>query len=254
MYYFGQNAELKRTESLGGRYVKRIIIALAIANIIGGVLQANTVISCSGTAAAVNSCYSSNLPAFNTRLDWAVFGSPDGSSNNGVWTTNAGGITVSAQNQGGLGLRLADNYASVFTNGHWVLASNLANQPYSLSGHFDAPSDVMPSSAVTPGYPRDTLIGLKLNGVSAAANMLLDYSAGLNGVGFRIAATNNSTFDARVRLFSGLNGTGTLLEDYTFVNLNGGGTCASLFVTNSNPPKPCDDAPYVGFTGYNYQL
>jgi hypothetical protein len=217
------------------------------------VVQASSVISCSGTAASVNSCISSNLPNFQTQLDWAVFGTPDGTTHTGVWTASSGGLTIDVNSTGSgvLGQRVADNYASLLIGGNWVLASNVPGSPYAAPQHFDAPPDTTSSgSAMNPGNPGDHLIGLVTNGSSTAGQLLLNLSTGQQSLGFRIGSTSNNLFDATIQLFSGANQTGTMLVNQTFANLNGGGTCANLFVTNSNPPAPCNDAPFLAFLNF----
>ncbi len=233
--------------------MKRTILALAIATIFGGAIQASTVISCNGSKVAVNSCISSNLANFQTQLDWAVFGTPDGSTHSGVWSASSGGLTIDVNTTGPgvMGARTADNYASLLVGGNWVLASNVVGAPYWVPNHFDAPPDTTGSgSALNPGNPGDHLMGLATNGTSTLGQLLLNFSTGQQSLGFRLASTSNSAFQATVEIFSGANQTG-LLASQTFNLTGGGGNCATLYVTNSNPPAPCNDAPFVAFLNFS---
>jgi hypothetical protein len=236
--------------------LKRLITALTIA-MCGGVLHASVVIDCSGDKTAVNSCYASNLPNFTTQLDWAVFGTPDGTIHNGVWTANnvlpGTSVSVTTQGTGATeGLRLANNYGSVFSNGSWQLAQNgPPTQSYSFPGHFDAPPNTGLTSAVAPGDPGDHLIGLALDGSSIFPGMVVNFSSGVSEAGFRASSAFDANFQLRVQLFTGMGGTGTLLRDSTFSFNGSGGICNSLFVTVSNPPSPCNDAPFIAALNYN---
>jgi hypothetical protein len=231
----------------------KAVVALAIAGFFGGALQAATVISCSGVATSSNSCYANSLPSFTTRLDWAVFGAPDGVLHQGVWTANnVAGYDISVSSQNSAGLRVADNFASVLVNGNWILAGFIPTSPYAFAGHFDAPPDTAQTSAIPPGNPYgDHLLGVATNANQANAKLVIDFSVALSDVALRIASTTASGFDARMQLFSGLDGTGILLGDNTYTGLTGGGNCATLSVSVSNPPSPCNDAPLIGMAGFN---
>jgi hypothetical protein len=206
----------------------------------------------------------SQLPNFQTQLDWAVFGTPNGAIYNGVWTTNnilPSGVDVSVSAQGvsgsAEGLRLAYNMGSVFMGGDWVPASLPANQPYSFGGHFDAPPDAQPTSAVAPGSPGDHLLGLALDGTPLGGSphdLVVDFSSGVTNVGFRVSSVYDANFTVRVQVFTGLDGTGTMLSDSSFSYTGSGGQCAGLFVSGTRPtPVPCNDAPFIAALGYNKQ-
>ena len=230
--------------------MKRVLIAVSLATLVAGMASASTAFSCSGVATASNSCYSSNLPIFNTQLDWAVFGTPDGTLHSGVWTASSNGISVdvSTQNVAATeGLKTAYNYARILDNGFWALPTEIAGiSPYNFNGHFDAPPDV--NSAFGPSSPGDHLMGLSLDGTSQNSLMTLNFSQTFNDIGFRIAAVSNPTFDAIISIYSGANGTGTLLNQLNLSSLGGGGTCASL---RNSTPVPCNDAPFVAFMAQN---
>jgi len=202
-----------------------------------------------------NSCLNSHLPSFQTQLDWAVFdapGIPTGAIHNGSWSALSNGIniTVSYQNAGANGgLITANNFDSVFENGHWVPAQNSVNaQPYAFRGHFDAPPNTQPGSPIAPGSPGDHLMGLYLNGVSNAGVMTINFTQALDDLAFRLASTTSSTFDTTIRIFSGADGVNQIGQ-LTLNGLTGGGTCTSLFsaANGGTTVIPCNDAPLVGF-------
>jgi hypothetical protein len=204
-------------------------------------MSASTAISCSGDAAAVNSCYSSHLSSFNTQLDWAIFGPADTALHTGMWTASSGGMTVdvSAPNTSGAeGLRLADNYSRILSGGVWMQAYNLPSPPYSFPGHFDSQPDA------GAGSPGDHLMGLRLDGTNALGAMMINFNSPLTDLAFRMASTTSSLFNANVQIFSGINGGGTLLGQLNLSGLTGGGVCPGL---NMNPPVPCNDAPWLAF-------
>jgi hypothetical protein len=218
----------------------------------GGSLSASSAFSCSGVANSSNSCYTSHLSSFNTQLDWAVFGTPDGNPHFGVWTATSQGITInvlaSATSQSTMeGLRTAVNYNDVFIGGTWQPAVDFPPQPYSFVGHFDAPPNAQPGSPIAPGSPGDHLMGLLLDGVNASGSLNINLSAAQTNLAFRLAAQHNSLFNATIQVFSGINQTGTLLDTINLTNFAGGGTCTSLISVNHAAPVPCNDAPFVGF-------
>src|SRR5436305_9030904 len=196
--------------------LNRIFIFLAFAIALEGSAGASTTFTCSGTANSANSCYTSNLTNFNTQLDLALFPAANGSIYNGVWTVNTGGITFSAStnltpNTGGL--QTAVNYSDLFESGIWMSRLfSLNPQPYGFQGHFDASPDFFPTSAIPPATPGDHLIGLAVNGTTSTGILTMSFSNALESVGFRLASNYNSSFDSTVRIFSGLNGTGTQID------------------------------------------
>ena len=92
-------------------------------------------------------------------------------------------------------------------------------------------------------------MGLLVDGTTAAGVLTVNFSRGLGALGFRMAANELSMFDATVRIFSGLNGTGVQIDQLNLRDLAGGGLCTSLSASsNSNlVPNPCNDAPFLGF-------
>ena len=229
--------------------MNRIFIAAMIASMVGGTLSASTAISCSGDATSVNSCIASHLTSFTTQLDWAMFGTADGALHTGVWTASSGGMTldVSAPGTSGMneGLRIADNYSRIYLNGAWVASYNTISPPAAFAGHFDAPPDLSTASTGGPGYPGDHLMGLRLDGTNSLDSMMINFSSPLTDLSFRMASLTSSTFNATVSIFSGVNGTGTLLGQLNLSGLTGGGAgCTGL---NLPTPVPCNDAPWLAF-------
>jgi hypothetical protein len=212
----------------------------------------------------VNSCISSNLPSFTTRLDLgAVSGTSTLTNNpyhNVVWSTSnvLPGMDISVSDQGtdsNEGLLRAYNMAYYKDSfGDWTDAGFY---PYGyFPGRFDAQPDTAPPSAVAPGDPGDILLGLYLNGASSNRSILLSFdAAGFDNVGFRISSIINNNFTARIQIFANAAGTGTALYDSSgdsqFSYLGAGGQCSTLFTTVTHgDPIPCNNAPFVGFTGY----
>ncbi len=236
------------------------LLALTIVGLFGGVLQASTVLSCGWDTTALNSCFSGGLTNFETKLDWAAFGTPDGSVNTGLWTANTGGynISVSTENTGsGDGMRTAYNFDAVKVGGVWT-EPGIAGipTPYSFPGHFNAVTDNQPSSPMAPDSPYgDHLMGLATDGTplnsSAPKTLVIDFGgANIADLGFRIAATSNFSFDATVQFFSGANGTGASLGSWTFSGLPNGGVCNTLASTGGSAPVPCNNAYFIGATNF----
>jgi len=186
-------------------------------------------------------------------LDWAVFGAADGATHASLWTATSGGLTVGVSEQNAFGLRRANNFSSLFDGTQWHLATDVPSPGFYFGGHFDAPPDTIGTgSAVTPGTPGDHLMGL-IGNASQTGVMTMNLTSTFNvqNLGFRLSTTSTAAFSTEIQVWSGANGTGTLLTDYlsgTFAQ--GGGTCAALAITVSNPPAPCNDAPFVAFLNY----
>ena len=244
--------ELLRDGPRSMKILKNTLLLLAFVIAFRGSVSASTAFSCSGVADSANSCYTSNLTNFTSQLDLALFPTPDGSLFNGVWTVNSGGINFSAStnltpNTGGL--QTAVNYSDVFEGGIWISRLFSANtQPYGFQGHFDAPPDTSPSSPIPPGTPGDSLIGLAVNGTTSAGILTMSFSDPLESLGFRLASNYNSSFEATISVFSGLNGTGTMIDQLN-LSSTAGGICTSLSSGANMPhvPVPCNDAPFLGF-------
>ncbi len=234
--------------------MKRIFIAAALAQILGGLLTASTVISCSGVATSTNPCYASALPNFQTRIDWAIFGFADGNNHNGLWTASANnGLTINVKSiNTPQGVMLVDNYDAKFVNGAWVDYQDLINAPANFMGNFDAPPDTSATSAFAPGDPGDHLIRFIGNTMDTNGKLILNFNGTVQAIGFRIQSNSdtNPTFTPHVQLYSGAFGTGSVILDTTIPNLSGGGECQTLTISNSNPPTPCNIAPLIGFVGY----
>jgi hypothetical protein len=241
--------------------LKRFLLPLATAILTATLGHASVVINCSGDKDAVNSCMASKLPNFTTHLDWATSLNTAVNGDvyhNAVWTVNnvLTGMNISVGDQDTSateGLVRAYNLGSVFYQGQWTLESSLpySEQVFSFAGHFDAPPSTTPGSAVAPGNPGDALVGLALNGASANRSLLLSFgAAGFDNIGFRVASTNNSTFELRVQVFANTAGTGTALTDFVYT-YGAGGQCENLFITvHPGAPLPCNDAPFIGLLNY----
>lgn len=222
--------------------MKRTLICVASIFLVSGALEASSVIACSGSATAVNSCYASHLSDFDSNLQWDTLTATNpsapttenGNIYNTTWYGTTGFMNVTVT---GTELRLADNYGLVWTGSAWVNPLTFPGYPYRFSGNFDAPPDTTPSSAVTPGSPGDHLLGSASN----TASFLIGTSSTLDVIGFRVAAVTMSTFDLTLSLFASSDGSGTP-EILSVPGLTGGGNCPGLF---NNPPTPCNTAAYV---------
>jgi hypothetical protein len=237
--------------------VKAKILAALLAGCFGGALQASTVISCAWTTSALNTCLAGGLTNFQTQLDWAAFGTPDSTVHSTLWTSNMGGlnVTVSEQNAGvGEGARSAYDFGSVKFAGTWYDANTApVSSPFNFVGHFNSITDSQPSSPTPPDSPYgDHLMGFAGNGVANANKALvLDFGTnGVSNIGFRIAAVSTVSFNATLVLYSGANGTGSVLGSYTSGTLGGGGTCSSLVSVAGSAPVPCNDALMLMATGF----
>jgi len=237
--------------------VKAKILAAMLAGFFGGALHASTVISCAWTTSALNSCLTGGLANFQTQLDWAAFGTPDGTVHSSLWTANMGGlnVSVSEQNAGvGEGARSAYNFGSVKFAGTWYDANSApVASPFDFVGHFNSITDSQPPAPTPPDSPYgDHLMGFAGNGVANASKMLvIDFGAPtISNIAFRIAAISTVSFNASLTLFSGANGTGTVLGTYTSGTLTGGGTCSGLVSQSGSAPVPCNDAMMLMATGF----
>jgi hypothetical protein len=190
------------------------------------------------------------LSSFNTQLDWAVFGAPDGSPHFGVWTATSQGIqidvsTTSTSQNTAEGMRTAVNYYDVFNGTSWQHWTNVPGSPYAFDGHFNARPNSSPGSPMTVGNPGDYLMGLLLDGVNATGNLNINLSTAQTNLAFRLASQYQSSFNATIQIFSGINQTG-LLDTINLSSPVGGGTCAGLMAAPATP-VPCNDAPFIGF-------
>ena len=230
--------------------MKRFVLTIALAFIGSGQLHANSVIACSGNAAAVNSCYTSHLPSFTTQLDWAILGTPDGTLYNGVWTTNnvlpSGlDVSVSGQNISGLseGIRLAYNLGKVFYIDQWTAAGSTPELGYYHPGKFVGTSNPTADIAIIKADPAIHLLGLALDGSpSPDGSLLLNFSSGFDNLGFFVSGQHANDFSLRIQVFAGAGGAGASLSDTTHNFAGSGGTCLGMLV---GPPIPCGNAPFI---------
>jgi hypothetical protein len=229
-----------------------------LAGLFGGALHASTVISCAWATSGPNNCVTAGLPNFQTQLDWAAFGTPSGAVNTGLWTNNMGKftVTVSEQSPGvGEGARTADDFGSVKSGGIWYATNQSPDPaPFAFVGHFNSITDNQPSSPLAPDSPYgDHLMGLVGNGTTNASRALVISfgNTDITDLAFRIAATTTTSFTSSFSLYSGVNGTGTLLATFNSGSLSGGGTCAGLVSVSHAAPVPCNDAMMLMATGYS---
>jgi hypothetical protein len=214
----------------------------------------------------VNSCISSNLPSFTTRLDLGATagdGSLLGNPANVVWsTTNVlPGMNIAVSPTGtdigvNEGLVRAYNLQSFLSGGEWTDGSYYPARVF--PGHFDSqPVNGGYPYAVPTGDPGDILVGLRLNGAVGNKAMLLSFgAAGFDNIGFRVSSRVDTDFTLRVQVFANADGSGALLYDtLTDLSYNGfysgvGGTCASLTPAPLSDPVPCNDAPFLGLLNF----
>ena len=233
------------------------ILATLLAGLFGGALHASTVISCGWDTSALNTCLAGGLTNFQTQLDWAAFGTPDSTVHSTLWTATTGGlnITVSEQNAGaGEGARSAYDFGSVKYLGTWYDANSApVASPFNFVGHFNSITDNQPASATPPDSPYgDHLMGFAGNGAGGAnKSLVIDFgTATISDLAFRIAAVSTVSFNASMTIYSGANGTGTILATYSSGLLNGGGTCSGLISVAGSAPVPCNDAAMLMATGF----
>lgn len=235
------------------------ILAFVIAGLFGGALHASTVISCGWDTTALNNCMSGGLANFQTKLDWAAFGTPDGAVHTGLWTANTGGMNISVSTIGtgsGEGSRSAYVFDAVKVGGVWT-DPGLAPfaTPYAFPGNFNSITDSQPPSPEAPDSPYgDHLMGLRGNGDTSvpatSRQLLIDFGQTLGKVGFRIASNSDFSFNATVQFFGGANGTNPI-GTWHFNSLTGGGVCNTLSINAANPPIPCNTAPFIAAMGIN---
>jgi hypothetical protein len=221
------------------------------------------------TGATSSGCWTSTFinATVNDSLDW---GAPTTSGGLGAAVTPGNTFPVSTSlavdarttDGFGVGLQLAPDYSG--TAGSLVRADNAAlvwashptvgparwvipgsqGTPSNLAlfaGNFNAPGPTGPPvQGASYGYPYgDHLVELQ-NGGPLELTFL---NQGVLGVWFEISSLEgiDSNFDASVEAFDS---SGNVLGTYSIQAGGSGGQCLSL---SSNPPTPCNDAPYVGF-------
>jgi hypothetical protein len=238
--------------------VRAKILAAMLAGVFGGALHASTVISCGWDTSALNTCLAGGLTNFQTQLDWAAFGTPDGTVHSSLWTQNMGGFIVTVSEQGagaGEGARSAYDFGSVKFAGTWYDAQSApVASPFYFQGDFNSITDNQPPSPLPPDSPYgDHLMGYAGNNtVNANRALVIDFGqSNVDNVGFRIAAVSSVSFTTSLVLYSGANGTGTVLGTYSSGTLSGGGTCDGLVTVGGAAPVPCNDAMMLMATGFS---
>lgn len=244
--------------------MKRFLFAtITVATICGGRLSASSVIDCQGTSASINSCVASKLPSFQTQLDLAILGQPfNGSIFNGTWSGTQSGVNIQVTPTGagaGEGLRMAYNVGEVFYTANsdpaqWTLAADVPSLGYSHPGHFNATSTPGASVAALQADPSIRLLGLALSGGSSSAGMMLSFNNPFVNLGFYGAAQSDPNFSLTIKIYSGANGTGSLLSTDTFnynsLSYQPGTTCLGMTHAPA-APVGCNDAPFFFASGFN---
>ena len=180
--------------------MKRLLIAIGILSMIGGALNASTVISCSG-----RDFHERLLLLQYAQLHHAIgLGCVRNAHSlvlhTGVWTANnVSGYTVSVDSSGALGTARADNYVSTLVQGFWVAGMP---GPYNFSGRFEAPSD-SGNVFTSPDQYGERLMGLAGDGTQASGTMTISLSQSVSALGFRIDSFANPLFDVTMQLYSG---------------------------------------------------
>lgn len=233
------------------------LLAVAMAGLFGGVLQASSVISCAWNTTSLNSCLSGGLTNFTTQLDWAAFGTPTATLHNSLWTASTGGynITVSTENAApNEGAGTAYNFGSVkIGSSWWDVQSVGASLPNNFAGNFNSVTDnPAPSPVASPTPYGDHLMGFVGETANTNKSLVIDLgTTAFTMLGFRLSAITNVSFDATIQFFSGANGTGSLIgPSVTLSNLMGGGPCAGLVTVYGAAPVPCNTAPFLIASGY----
>jgi hypothetical protein len=120
--------------------------------------------------------------------------------------------------------------------GAWVIPENSVDPAIhtdnTYDGHFNAPG---PSP-----QPGDGTHLLDMNGTGS---YVITFNQGINAVGLLMSVQGsgfNTDFDATISAFGQ---SGSLLATYLIDTTGVGGQCDSI---NSNPPTPCNDAPFLG--------
>jgi hypothetical protein len=237
--------------------VKTKLLAVAIVTILAGALQASTVINCAWDGSSLNSCFTGGLPNFQSKLDWAAFGTPDGAVHTALWTASSAGYTIGISEQNlatGQGAWTAYDYDSVYVGGTWYpRAIAPGTYPKNFVGHFDSitnPANLPPAQPGSGQFGGDHLMGFAGNGGALnSTGLIIDFNAFVTDIGFRIAATSNSSFNVTLSLFAGAGGTGASMGSFNINGLIGGGTCSSLSTVGGAAPVACSDAHFVGALG-----
>jgi hypothetical protein len=244
-------AEIGEQHSLSGIRMKNVCLAVVIGafsmNLHGGVIACYDGVSGDPTTLRVGACatqvnFSTLAP--NDSLDWSALG---GNVNN-TWDTTAlgswnavtnGGITASLNRGSGFTgspiLERVDNgYLYDSGGGVWALA------PGSMfKGHFNS----VPSAGAGTPYG-DNLVGFN----AAQGPLLIQFSGGINSVGFYISTKNSLGVDATIKAY---NGTTQVLSYRVTDTAGGGANCASL---GNVPPVPCFDAPFLAIDAMSSQF
>jgi hypothetical protein len=212
----------------------RILAAVGIVLALAGVSSAST-IACSGSTATITACMTADSIYWTDTVDWQqALGAATPSNThaaNSEWTaTTPGGFQVSLQSADQL--RRADNAARGAG-----LAFLDPSTVQSFYGHFDAQPDA------GAGVWGDHVVG----DITGSASILLRLYTGMNGLAFRISSAQDPIFSATVTAYSVLNPgvNDVAIATAQLTNVTGGGDClAGLMMI---PPRPCNDAPFIGF-------
>jgi hypothetical protein len=195
----------------------------------------------------------STLPP-NDSLDWSALGSSLNNtftpSVNNPWqaVTNGGitaGLNIGPGFTGGPTLERVDNgflYDPSGT-GTWIpIPSTLANM---FGGHFNS----LPNTGAGAPYG-DHLVGF----ADGQGPLLIQFSRGINSVGFYISTKNTVSVDATIKAYNVPNPTTSdipILSYRVTDTLGGGENCAGL---GNSPPVPCNDAPFLAIDALSNQF
>ena len=204
-----------------------------------------------GQSLSLNQCYNPNTFFSNPlTVDWgtafgqATTSNPQNQSST-PWTTSIAGVTVGVNigsDYSGTGtpsLMRVNNETSLWNGTSWVNPAFLPSSDprqaqFTFDGHFNAPGPT-PSSG-----DGDHL--LTLNG-NNTGSFVINLSQGVNSAGLLLSTVGpglNLDFGATIRAYDNHS---NLLATYHIDTQGVGGECASI---SSNPPTPCNDAPFIG--------
>ncbi|HEY1339759.1 MAG TPA: hypothetical protein VGF59_19740 [Bryobacteraceae bacterium] len=235
----------------------RLLGGVAVFLAMAGALSASPIM-CWGTGSDINNCMMSNSLFWADKVDWySALGAADNTGTNqhatgSAWTgLSQNGITVSLQASNTLGR--FDNVSKIFNGSIWQSASTADPNLQTFRGNFDAPPNTAGpeynvgsnynSAALTDNNAAAANYGDHLVKVMGGSDLTLDFSTGIEGLGFRISASQLATFDVTMALYSDVAHT-SLAGFFSASGFDGGGDCAAL---DNSTPAPCNIAPLVGW-------
>jgi hypothetical protein len=143
-----------------------------------------------------------------------------------------------------------DNTLMAGDSTHWDLANAIVTEEYgsgsiyTYDGHFGAPT-----SLPTTGYTGfgDALIGEgdASGAINGLGPMMFTFDSAISAGGLRISSVGDTDFGAVLTAYDAAN---NVLWTYTIKAFGSGGECDSLLLV-AKGAAPCNDAPWLGFTG-----